>query len=442
MKAVLTFALLAAAASGFGCSGHYANAMKPVHQLAREGLPEAAWEEHAQLTRGTDWDELLVALDEGALLHRAGRYEGSAHALNRAIALANERETVRLSEELLGRAPFRMANHEKQALHALQALNYLKLGRLDDALVEARLTDLRQTKLQRETESSRSDEVFMLGTTVEESQRLFFEQLSFGRYISGVAWELEGKRDEAFIDYHRAYQLMKAAPADARVNAQALAPVLLRLGRELSRPEMPQLERELASAAESPLGGDGDLSRPELHALERELASTAQSPLGDDGELVVVVEAGFAPEVVLIENRGYQLAPLPPSLLPGYVVVDGATKVVPQPQSSVEELAVRRRYQGVLLDRERSASIGINTALALTYFVLFPVAMPLILKRAHESSIRMGQSWLLLPAEFRVARIRLRAGRHVVQLPSVKGFVPTEVEIKKGKPSLLLAFGP
>lgn len=404
--------LLCLASTGLACSGHYAQSMRNVHQLAREGRPDEAHQALKTQTDGTDWDALLVALDEGALLHRAGQWQQSADALNRAIAMANDRETVRLSEELFGRAPFRMAKHEKQALHALQAINYLQLGKIDDAVVEARLTDLRQGKLSREAEASAADEQFITGNTVDEKQRAFFEQLVFGRYISAVAWELEGRTDEAFIDYFRAYELAKRVPADARVSSAVMGPGLLRLARQLERPETAALEKEI---------------------------SEAEPPLDKEGELLVVVEAGFGPELSLTDRAGYSLSAIPRTAAPGYLVANGQPHV-PEPMSSLEELALRRSYTGLLIDRERSASVGVNTALFFSYFLLFPVAMPLLIKRGWESGIRMGQSWFTLPAEFQLARVRLPAGKHTVRVPSPQGLVARDVHIRPGKLTVVVAF--
>lgn len=403
-----------------GCSGHYVDVMQPVHALARQGDPEGASARLEAQTAGAGWDALLVALDEGALLHRAGRWQDSAAALNRAIALADQRETVSVSEEVLGRAPFRMANHEKQALHALQALNYLQLGNLEEALVEARLTDLRQSKLAGEKETSAASERFVTGNTVDAAQRDFFEQLVFGRTLSAIVYELERQPDNAFIDAWKAYTLARAAPADARVRPLAMVPRLLRDAAALGRPELAQLQREHPTVA--PL-----------------------APLGDEGELVVVVESGFGPTLRLPapaeRQGGYVLEPTPRSTLPGYVVAQGRPWV-PEPLSSLEELATRRGVGGQLVDRERSASVGVNTALFFGFLVLFPVGMPLLIKRGYESGVRMGQSWLMLPAELQMARIRLPAGRHTVQVPTLAGLAAREVEVRAGALTVLVTQGP
>ncbi len=398
-----------------GCSGHYLDTMAPVHALAREGKSVEAYAQLKQRTDGTQWDALLVELDKGALLHRSQQWAQSAEALNRAIALADQRETVSLGEETFGRAPFRMANHEKQALHALQAINYLMVGKSDDAVVEARLTDLKQNRLEAEKERSAASENFITGSTVDEKQRAFFEQLVFGRYVSAIARERSGDLDGAFIDYFRAVMLMQGAPADARIELSHLAPHLLALGEKLQRPEVAELRTLFPGA-------------------------TAEVTSGD-GELVLLVEQGFAPRAVLDEQaRAYRIKASEREELPVYAVALGP--VVPEVVSSLEELATRRGYRGLLVDRERSASIALNTGLFFGYFVLFPVAMPLLIKRGYESAIRDAQSWALLPAEFAVARVRLPPGKHVVKVPGLHGLVEREVEVVKGQVTLLTTEGP
>lgn len=407
-----TLALVALVAMLSGCSGHYLNAVGHAHELARAGEVDAALAEHHAVTDGQGWDALLVTLDEGALLHQKGDFRGSTVALDRAAQLAEDRETVSVSEEFLGKAPFRMASHEKQALHALQALNALSLGELDEAVVEARLTDLSQEKLADESAGAAKRERFLSGGALRENQRPFFEQLAFGRYVAGLCYELRGDRDDAFLDYWRAFQLSSAAPPDARVTPRALAPVLLKLGRALGRPEVSEVERRFPDVA----------------------------PAGE-AELVVIVEAGFGPIITASKDSGMVLEPRPRPPLPDWVVVDGVPHL-PSPVSSLEELALRRRHAGVLLDRERTASIGLNTAMVALLFPLFPVMAPLAVKRSYESGMRMEQSWELLPAELGVVRLSLSPGTHTVSLPTLRGLEARAVDVKAGVPTVLVTRAP
>lgn len=400
-----------------GCSGHYLNAMKPVHALAREGKPDEAVPLLKGLVMGTQWDPLLVALDTGALEHRAHHWAESAQALNDAIRIADDRETVSIGEETFGRSPFRMANHEKQALHALQAINYLMLNQVDEAVVEARLTDLRQTRLAAEKEKSAADERFVTGVGVDEYQRAFFEQLAFGRYVSGLARERSGDLDGAFIDYHRVVTLRQGAPPDARIGVDHLLPKLLALGEQLHRPELPELKKAFPSVA-------------------------PEAPAPGTGELVILVEQGFAPRAVAdSEKQHFVVLPEERPELPVYVVAEGGP-VVPEVVSSLEELATRRGYRGLLIDRERKATIGVNTALFFTYLVLPPVGMALLIKRAWETTTRDAQSWATLPAELAVARVRLPPGTHRVQVPGLQGLEDRTVEIRAGQTTVLTAEGP
>jgi hypothetical protein len=132
---------------------------------------------------------------------------------------------------------------------------------------------------------------------------------------------------------------------------------------------------------------------------------------------------------------------VPRSTLPGYLVAQGRPWV-PEPLSSLEELATRRGVGGQLVDRERSASVGVNTALFVGFLVLFPVGMPLLIKRGYESGVRMGQSWLTLPAELQLARVRLPPGKHTVQVPTPTGLVEREVELRSGALTVLVTQGP
>ncbi|MBK7861587.1 MAG: hypothetical protein IPJ65_23820 [Archangiaceae bacterium] len=410
-------ALLLLAVGLTGCSGHYLDAMAPVHALAHQGRPAEGAALLERRTAKTGWDRLLVELDRGALYHRAGNWRASSEALNAAIALGDERETVSVSEELFGQAPFRMANHEKQALHALQAINYLKLAQNDEAVVEARLTDLRQRRLAAETDRSAANEHFVTGSSVDASQREFFDQLVFGRYISALAREQQGDLEGAFIDYYRALTLKRTAPLDARVEVEQLVPRVLWLADRLERPERDELKRWYPGVAPS-------------------------GPAPGQGEVVVLVELGFGPHTQIdAVKHVLELIPAQRAELPLYAEAQGAP-VVPEVVSSLEELAMRRGYRGVLVDRERSGTVGVNTALFFGYLLLPPLAVPLLLRRAWETTIRDSQSWELLPAEFAVARLQLPAGTHALQLPGLHGLERREVTVKAGAVTVEVVQGP
>nr|WP_233595791.1 MULTISPECIES: hypothetical protein [Corallococcus] len=123
------------------CSPSHVQRTAQVRVLADSARYSEARKELAAEAERSSLDALLVAVDQGALLHRAGDWEQSARVLNEAAALADARETVSLSQEFFGSAPWRMGTLERQTLHALNALNQLQLARPEEAAVEARLTN-------------------------------------------------------------------------------------------------------------------------------------------------------------------------------------------------------------------------------------------------------------------------------------------------------------
>ncbi|MCB0370471.1 MAG: hypothetical protein KDD45_13860, partial [Bdellovibrionales bacterium] len=77
---------------------------------------------------------------------------------------------------------------EKVFINAFIAMNYLELGNLDEALVEAR-------KINDKYKLLRSEE------------KKKFELNSFGKYLSAMIWEASKNYDDAFIAYKEAYNL-------------------------------------------------------------------------------------------------------------------------------------------------------------------------------------------------------------------------------------------
>jgi hypothetical protein len=179
-----------------------------------ERYPEALQELDAAAGR-EPLDRLLVLTDRGALLHRAGAWEQSTRALREAAQLADERETVRLSEDLFGSAPWRMGTLERQALHTLNALNALQSRRLEEAAVEARLTDGLRLRQHLETRHRRKLEQNLTLVPFDEDFRAYLERPAIGLYVSGLAHELAGNEDSAFIDYLEAWRVTRLAPPGA-----------------------------------------------------------------------------------------------------------------------------------------------------------------------------------------------------------------------------------
>lgn len=402
-----------------GCSAHYVDYTAPERALAETGQPDEALKALSAKAEEAELDPLLVAVDRGGILHRAGRYRESAGVLNEAARLADERETVSLSEELFGRAPWRMGTLERQALHAINALNYLQLGEPDEAVVEARLTDSLHLQARIEAHHREAFERSIHFAGFDETVRVYLERLVIGRYISGLAHELAGNEDSAFIDYYDALLISRQAPPGAPAHVAHVIPWLLREGERLQRPELSQLRAWY----------------PEAKPAEPA-----------EGELVVIIEAGRIPERVIekVGDYGYwTVGAREWSRARARVEIasqdGGEARVhVAETVTSLENLLLRRGGLGALTDTERSESLAVNTGVFFTYLLLPPVGATLLIKRVYESTIRMGQGWLTLPAEFQVVRRALTPGRQNITVRLGEARWSGEVRIESGKPTVVV----
>ncbi len=166
---------------------------------ARDEFYSGRYSEAAQLLEvdahreGTD--QLLYLLDRATALHHAGQYEESNKDFHLADKLAEIKDYTSLSLEAVTLfsseriVDYKGEDFENALISQYLALNYLLLGRLEDALVECRRVN---HKLQR---------------MISEGKRPY--QLNpMAWYISGLIYELNREYDHAYIDYQQVYRLM------------------------------------------------------------------------------------------------------------------------------------------------------------------------------------------------------------------------------------------
>ncbi|MCP3100464.1 hypothetical protein LZ198_16465 [Myxococcus sp. K15C18031901] len=367
-----------------------------MRDLAEVGRYDEAMKELDAVAAQEGMDPLLVAVDRGALLHRAGDWRASTRALEQAAELADEHEVVRLTEEVSGNIPWRMGVLERQTLHTLNALNYLQLGRADEAAVEARLSSALNLQRHLEERHHVDMERHLLIFPIDEELRPYLVQSAIGLYVSGLAHEVAGNEDSAFIDYLAAWRITQAAPPGAPSRMHHLGPWLVAEARRLGRPELAELERALP-------------------------ASVAPALTEREGELVVIVEAGRVPERCMAQ-RGFDTKNQIQSVCPrpwmrGRAVVevaDGTWKT--ETVTSLENILLRRADHGVALDTIRRANLWSRMGTLGVFLVLPPLGGFLWFRAAIAYYLVSEQSWLSLPAEFQVARITLPAGRHAVRI--------------------------
>ncbi len=137
---------------------------------------------------------VLYNLEVGLLLHYAGDYRLSTEHLS-----ASEQEMDDLYTKSISKIagsfvlndnelPYQGEDFEKVYVNLFMALNYAELGRLEDAIVEARKVDLKLNEYSQQYGGKNS-----------------FKQDAFIRYIMGILYEADGDVNDAFISYRQAY---------------------------------------------------------------------------------------------------------------------------------------------------------------------------------------------------------------------------------------------
>lgn len=142
-------------------------------------------------------DELLRLQYAGLTAHYAGRWEESSAALLRAAELSEERYTRSISRAALSLVasdrvlPYRPPGTERLLFHYYGALNFLRMGDMEAAAVEARrLSHLLELDAAR--------------AAPEGGRRSLHAAL---RYLAGAVFEAAGERNDAEVAYRVASRL-------------------------------------------------------------------------------------------------------------------------------------------------------------------------------------------------------------------------------------------
>ena len=203
-------ASLSALARGAGDAMHppalAANGLELTEQARRDALVVGRWdttrttaaltaEERGEPTDDRPGDDLLRDLDRGTAAYYAGRWRASVAAFARAAALADDRETTRISRGALALAsndrvlPYAPGQNERLFVHYYAALAYLRAGATEDAAVEARRMSLLLQRYDGDRDS------------LEIGARAAL------RYVAGAIFEAAGAQNDADVAYRNAAAL-------------------------------------------------------------------------------------------------------------------------------------------------------------------------------------------------------------------------------------------
>ncbi len=382
-------ALLAAVAltAASGC-GDYKSRTADARQAFYSGDFARSAEIYAGKRRGERRDRLLYYLDAGMACHAAKQYELSnkffakadefIEELNFSTGAGSQAAAVVTDDRAL---PYVGEEFEDVLVNAFAALNYLMAGgpkAAEEALIECRRLD------------------WKLREFAELKKRKYLQN-AFARYLSGVAYEMDREPNDAYIDYKTVHKL--------RPDFEPVRADLVRLARRLGfADEAEEWEKQFG--------------------IKYDRAAETGT-----GELVLFYQCGRAP----VKTQREELLDLPVYEKYGFVerraevAAAGLPPVRTQVIEDIEATAIKTLEDRMApIVARRLASLGLKTAAAVG-------VRQVVKKKSKDSGLAdlagiltfellkaMDKAdtrcWLTLPANVQVARLRLPAGVHTVEV--------------------------
>lgn len=182
-----------------GCAGH-GKVQETCYNLASQGQVDESLErlEESALAR-QERDRLLYLMEKGTLLHLQGTYRKSNEVFEEADRLFEDLFTRSVTAETFSFAtndtviPYAGADYESVYLNYYKILNYLALGEISGAAVEARRIDEKLNWLSDRYGDSHS-----------------FQEDAFLRLLSGFIYEALGDANNALVAYRKSLQVFEA----------------------------------------------------------------------------------------------------------------------------------------------------------------------------------------------------------------------------------------
>lgn len=406
---------------------------------------------------------LLYYLDKAILSHYGGHYQKSTKLFSIAERLADDYFTKSITKEAStflisdNARPYYGQNYERALIHLFNSLNYFLLGKLEDALVEARKVD------------------HLLGIFQNKyHQKNVYKEDPFIRYLMGMLYEEMGEINDAYISY---FKSLKAY--EENINNYYVKPPeeliwdLLRTSNKLGFVEEKiRIERKYPSYAKKyskPEKGWGELVVIHYNGLmPHKIDEMIEVTFGEGWAYVGLFQLDG--EASLKLNRARRIArsissdeqfvvafpkfvPTPYSIVHSEIVID--SKSIPlKLVENIKEIAIKDLQDHIgRIRRKAIARAAIKYALRkeITRKVekkagegwgfITKTVLKTVSAVTEEADKRC---WSTLPAEIRMARIRLPKGLYSFDIIFKNKYgkvVKTkryEVKILSGKRSLVI----
>jgi uncharacterized protein len=386
------------------CASYQSEVSGPREMLKRGQFSEAL-EKFKVLSEKEGRDQLVMLMEYATALQIAGRYKESSEVFLKADKMVDMNDYHSISNitaATLGSETmiqYKGESYEKFLLNTMNAINYLMMNQLDDALVEARQINEKINKMRMDGRDP-------------------YEQSPFAHYLAGVLWEAERKFDDAYIDYEATYKLNATNP---------FLPTDLLRSAKLSRREesFDKWKKEF----------------PDIKLDPKYLEKST-------GQLVVIYQQGWGAEKRQRPGQ-YRF----PALFPVFsetkralVEIEGFAPIKTEDIYNITAVSIRilekdfgalvaRRTGGIVAKAIVADQIRQKNALAGD---LAWIAMNL----ADRPDLR---HWSLLPESIQMARIPLKSGKYKVKIQGLNNsgeatadsLETREIEIKPGKITFL-----
>ena len=347
-------------------------------------------------------NQVLYYLDLGAVQHDAGRYKESDESLDKAERRMEELYTKSVSKAagslLLNDKTTEYAGErfERAMVNAYRALNYTYLGDRENALVEVR-------KLSR---------LLQEYADVYNGKKTAYKDDAFAQYLSSLLYEDDGRRDDARIAREKASKAYASYAKAYGTAVPSLEPVGEKGGGELVFIHYNGVAPRKVSKSFSVAWADAAIA---LDASKDDEAESAQAKNAIRGGLlgksITVSYPDYVQDPFQIAGSKVQAAGVSADTELNQDLSAIAMKDLAERQAVIRTRAIARATVKFIVAKAATDAAtkkyGKNSWQALLTQAGGAVA-------SAATEIADTRAWATLPAQFRVARLRLPAGAHEV----------------------------
>ncbi|MBU4479303.1 MAG: hypothetical protein KKH34_09520 [Candidatus Omnitrophica bacterium] len=360
-------------------------------------------------------NELLYLLDKGLIEHYNARYAESVETFAAAQAKFDEFYTKSVSKIGLTwlindlAAPYRGEDFEYVFINIFQALNYLMLGKYEDALVEARDVD---------------SKLGAVNNQYEADQKNVYKEDAFARLLMGIIYEAEKTPqdcNDAYISYVKAETIYEA---DYKNNYGVTMPGVLReniltMARFMGIPEFGKYRDKFKNTGFFSLKEKEQ--KAEVYLIQynglcpQKVEDTLLLPL-PDGHIVKIAfpryqERGYsiASSRILAKNKQGEVFHANTEI--GQRIGSIAVKNLERRKIRFIAKSTARAASRYLVEKKQTENIKKKKGTGVAaWFQFFSNIYNMLVERADT------RSWQTLPDQIRIARLLLEPGEYELQL--------------------------